>query len=148
MATEHFTLSEMLYSLTAVKKKIWNGANQEQEENLQALMKNILEPLRQAYGKPIRVNSGYRNMSVNKAVGGVKTSQHMKGEAADIDAGGKSNNRKLAQLIVSLKLPFDQVIDEANYSWIHVSYKRNGGNRGQILRYRNGRYTIIKAEEL
>ena len=72
----------------------------------------------------------------------------MKGEAADIDLGSTTENRKLAKMIVDLKLPFDQLIDEANYAWVHVSHKKNGGNRGQILRMRGGKYTVIKADQL
>ena len=148
MATEHFTMSEMLRSDTAIKKKIWNGATREQEQNLQALMSVILEPLRQKYGKAITISSGFRNAEVNKAVGGVSDSQHTKGEAADITAGSKMENQRLARLIVSMHLPFDQLIDEENYAWVHISYKRVGENRGQILRYKNKRYNLIKAEEL
>ncbi|MBQ9639122.1 MAG: peptidase M15 [Bacteroidales bacterium] len=148
MATEHFTMSEMLYSETAVKKKIWNGATREQEQNLQALMSVVLEPLRLKYGKPITVSSGFRNEEVNKAVGGVATSQHMAGEAADITAGSTSENRKLARLIVEMHLPFDQLIDENGYKWVHVSFKRVGFNRGQVLRYKNKKYVIIRDSEL
>lgn len=143
MATEHFTMSEMLRSDTAIRKRIWNGATREQEANLQALMSAVLEPLRKAYGKAIVVSSGFRNQQVNKLVGGASNSQHLKGEAADLDAGSKEENRKLALLVVELGLPFDQMIDEKNYAWIHVSYKRVGDNRGQILRTRRGGYTII-----
>ena len=75
-------------------------------------------------------------------------SQHLTGEAADITTGSVAENRKLAKLIVDLKLPFDQLIDEANYAWVHVSHKKNGGNRGQILRMRGGKYTVIKADQL
>ena len=141
-------MSEMLRSDTAIKKKIWNGATREQEQNLQALMSVILEPLRQKYGKAITISSGFRNAEVNKAVGGVSDSQHTKGEAADITAGSKMENQRLARLIVSMHLPFDQLIDEENYAWVHISYKRVGENRGQILRYKNKRYNLIKAEEL
>ena len=148
MATEHFTMSEMLRSDTAIKKKIWNGANREQEQNLQALMSVILEPLRQRYGKPITVSSGFRNEAVNKAVGGVKNSQHMKGEAADIDTGSKAENRKLMKMIVELGLPYDQLINESDYSWVHVSYRRVGENRGQMLRMKGGVYYVMRAEEL
>lgn len=143
-----FTISELIRSDTAIQKRIWNGATKEAEDNLIALVGAVLDPLRKAYGKPIRVTSGYRNKAVNKAVGGVANSQHMKGEAADIDTGSKAENRKLAKLIVELKLPFDQLIDEANYSWIHVSYKRVGDNRGQILRMLNGNYHGLKPSEL
>ena len=145
---KYFTISELLRSDTAIARKIWNGANREQEDNLIALVAAILDPLRTACGKPIRISSGFRCPALNRAIGGVANSQHMRGEAADIDLGSTTENRKLAKLIVDMKLPFDQLIDEANYAWIHVSYKRKGDNRGQILRMRGGKYTIIKAEQL
>lgn len=145
---KYFTISELLRSDTAIARKIWNGANREQEDNLTALVAAILDPLRTAYGKPIRISSGFRCPALNRAIGGVANSQHMRGEAADIDLGSTTENRKLAKLIVDMKLPFDQLIDEANYAWIHVSYKRKGDNRGQILRMRGGKYTGIKPEQL
>lgn len=144
----YFSISEMLKSDTAIAKKIWNGATVEQEENLRALVENVLDPLRLFYGKPLHVSSGFRNPAVNKAVGGVSNSQHVRGEAADIDTGNRLENQRLARLIVQLNLPFDQLIDEANYAWVHISHKRDGINRGQILRMRGGKYTIIKPEEL
>lgn len=144
----YFTISELIRSDTAVAKKIWNGANREQEDNLIALVAAVLDPLRLFYGKPIRINSGFRCAALNKAVGGVSNSQHLRGEAADIDTGSRSENQRLARLIVENKLPFDQLIDESNYAWVHVSHKKDGVNRGQILRMRGGKYTIIKASEL
>ena len=116
----YFTISEFIKSDTAVRKRIWNGANKEQEDNLTALVAAILDPLRAKYGKPIRISSGYRNTAVNAAVGGVSNSQHTKGEAADIDTGSKTENRKLAKLIVEMGLPIDQLIDENNFAWVHV----------------------------
>lgn len=145
---EFFTISELIKSDTAIKKKIWNGASREVEDNLIALVGAVLDPLRRRYGKPIRISSGYRNPEVNKAVGGVANSQHLKGEAADIDTGSKLENQRLARLITSMGLPFDQLIDENNYSWVHVSYKRVGDNRRNILRLKNGKYYTIKAEQL
>ena len=145
---KYFTISELLHSDTAVARKIWNGANREQEDNLTALVDAILDPLRIFYGLPIRISSGFRCPALNRAVGGVANSQHLRGEAADIDTGNIAANRRLAKMIVDLKLPFDQLIDESNYAWVHVSHKRNGGNRGQILRMRGGKYTVIKADQL
>lgn len=144
---KYFTISELLYSRD-YWKKIWNKTTPEVEDNLRELVEKVLDPLRLFYGKPISINSGYRCAELNKKVGGVWNSQHLTGEAADITAGNKIENCKLAKMIVELKLPFDQVIDEANYSWVHVSHKRNGGNRGQVLRMKNGKYQIIKPSEL
>lgn len=144
---KHFTISELIYSRDHWKR-IWNRTTPEVEQNLTALVATILDPLRERYGKPINVNSGYRCQALNKAVGGVRNSQHLTGEAADIDTGSKTENRKLAKMIVDMRLPFDQLIDEADYAWVHVSYKCNGDNRGQILRMKNGKYKTIKAEEL
>lgn len=138
----------MIKSDYAIKNKIWNGASREVENNLIALVGAVLDPLRKAYGNAISVTSGYRNAKVNKGVGGVGNSQHLSGEAADITAGSKSNNKKLAKLIISLGLPFDQLIDENNYSWVHVSFKRVGDNRRNILRYKNGKYYAIKPTDL
>lgn len=145
---KYFTISELIHSDTAVARKIWNGANREQEDNLNALVDAVLDPLRLFYGRPIMISSGFRCPTLNKAVGGVSTSQHLRGEAADISTGSKLENRRLAKMIVELKLPWDQLIDEADYAWVHISYKKDGGNRGQILRMRNGKYTIIKPTDL
>ncbi|MDR0692348.1 MAG: peptidase M15, partial [Prevotellaceae bacterium] len=101
-------------------------------ENLTNLVDKLLDPVREQWGKPIRVNSGYRSMAINMAVGGAATSQHLKGEAADITAGSKEENKKLFELIKSGYV-FDQLIDETDYTWLHVSLKRNGVNRKQIL---------------
>ena len=142
-----FTISELIYSST-YWKRIWNKTTPEVEQNLTALVDNVLDPLRLFYGKPISINSGYRCPELNRAVGGVSTSQHLRGEAADISTGNKLENRRLAKMIVEMKLPFDQLIDEAGYAWVHISYKKDGGNRGQILRMRGGKYTIIKSTDL
>jgi hypothetical protein len=130
----HFTLAEM----TRTSVKADNTAPPDVVENLRALCVNVLEPLRVAMGKPMRVNSGYRSAAVNKAVGGSNTSQHSVGEAADIEFDGFPNI-DLAKKIVAMKLPFDQLICEflvpgdPNGGWIHVSHKRTGKQRGQIL---------------
>ena len=84
----------------------------------------ILTEIREHYGKPLIINSGYRCPALNKAVGGTTKSQHISGEAADITAGSKSANRRLFNLLRSLRLPVDQVIDEHDFSWIHVSHSR------------------------
>ena len=130
---KYFSIAELTKSSTAIKKKINNTPTKEVENNLNQLIDNILDPLREAWGQPIIVGSGYRCEALNKAVGGAAHSQHKLGQAADIHT--KSDlaeyNKKLFELIKQLKLPFDQLINEYNYNWIHVSYSPR--NRRQIL---------------
>lgn len=130
---KYFTIAELVKSDTANKKKINNTPTKEIENNLNQLITNILDPLRESWGNPIIVSSGYRCQELNKAVGGAKTSQHTLGQAADIHTklNTKEENKKLFDLIKSLKLPFDQLINEYNYKWVHVSYSPR--NRRQIL---------------
>lgn len=128
---KYFTIQELCKSSTAASRKIDNTPNTIVINNLQLLVEHILDPLRERYGKPIYVNSGYRSPALNKAINGAKTSQHMKGLAADITAGSTTNNKILFELIQELKLPFDQLIDEKNFKWIHVSYANKP--RKQIL---------------
>ena len=96
------------------------------EQNLQALVDHVLDPARERLGMPITVNSGYRCPAHNKAVGGVKNSQHLKGEAADITC---ADNKRLAEIIEQLD-NFDQLIVYPTF--LHVSYKRQGVNRESI----------------
>ena len=128
---KYFTIKELCKSSTATQRKIDNSPNSEIVNNLEQLVDNILDPLREKYGKPIIVNGGYRCQALNKAVGGSKTSSHCFGLAADITGGSKTENKKLFDLVQQLKLPFDQLIDEQNFRWIHVSYSTKP--RKQIL---------------
>lgn len=129
---KYFTIEEMTKSSTATAKHIDNTPNQTAIDNLTKLIEIVLDPLREWYGKPIRVNSGYRCEALNKAVGSkYKNSQHLYGEAADITAGSKAENEKLFNYIKD-NLPFDQLINESDFSWVHVSY-REGRLRKQVL---------------
>lgn len=128
---KYFTIKELCSSSTAIQKKINNTPNSAVINNLTQLVDYILDPLREHYGKPIIVNSGYRCEQLNNAVNGSKTSAHLKGLAADITAGSPEENKILFELIQKLKLPFDQLIDEKRFSWIHVSFSKNP--RRQIL---------------
>ena len=121
---KYFTLAEMTKSATAQRKGIKNDPSIQVCKALTALIEKVLDPLREAYGKPIIVTSGYRCEKLNKAVGGAASSQHVKGEAADIRSvqDTPEENKKLFDLIVKLGLPFDQLINEYNYDWVHVSY--------------------------
>lgn len=131
---KYFTLNEFYKSATADQYKIDNTPNEEAIKNIEALVTVILDPLREAWGKPIYVTSGYRCSELNKRVKGSNTSQHRTGQAADVKVGSKADNKRLFQLIQRLRLPFDQLIDEYNYSWIHISYSPK--NRRQILHIR------------
>ena len=128
---KYFTIKELCKSSTATLKRIDNTPNSEIVNNLEQLVDSILDPLREAYGKPIKVNSGYRCEALNVAVGGSKTSQHRYGLAADITTGSRLENKKLFILAKQLNLPFDQLIDEKAYSWIHISFSKNP--RKQVL---------------
>ncbi len=123
---EFFTKSELTRSDTARIRGIDNTPTPEALAALDALMWNVLDPIRRMWGKPIIVNSGYRCPKLNAAIGGSATSQHMKGEAADITAGDPTKNKELFDMIAQSAIPFDQLIDEKNYRWIHVSYRPNG----------------------
>ena len=118
---KYFTIAELIKTN---HKGIDNTPDATVKKNLTALVDNVLDPLREAYGRPIYVSSGYRCPKLNKAVGGAASSQHMLGQAADIRSKEDTpeENKKLFDLIVKLKLPFDQVINEYGYNWIHVSF--------------------------
>lgn len=121
---KYFTINELTRSDTALVRHIDNTPSKEHAENLVSLVENILDPLREAYGKPIIVNSGYRSATLNRVVGGAITSDHLTGRAADIHGtpNTKAENRKLFELIKKLDLPYRQLIDEKDFSWVHVSH--------------------------
>lgn len=125
---KYFTIKELTRSDTASRLGIDNRPTASAIAALHALVDHVLDPLREAWGGPIHVNSGYRCPALNKAVGGTPGSQHQRGEAADITVGSRSGNRRLLALIKRLKLPVDQCIDEKDCRWIHVSH-RPGRNR-------------------
>lgn len=126
--TKDFSYREFERSEVADAKHICNVITSfEVRDSILALTENVLQPLRDAWGKPLKVNSGYRCKALNAAVGGVPTSQHVKGEAADIAAGDPV---KLARLAVKLGLPFDQMILYPTF--VHFSHRLNGEQRGQI----------------
>ncbi|MFV0501732.1 MAG: D-Ala-D-Ala carboxypeptidase family metallohydrolase [Bacteroidales bacterium] len=126
---KHFTINELTKTSTGIS----NIPNAEHIANLIYLVDNLLDKAREQLGMPITVTSGYRSENVNKAVGGVATSQHTKGEAVDLVCG---NNAKLFNIIKTMN--FDQLIWEKGNSiqpaWVHVSLKRNGINRKQIIK--------------
>jgi len=141
--SKHITLKEATYSATGEAKKIDNSPTAEHLENMKLLAEKVFEPLREWYGKPIKINSFYRSKALNTAIGGSQTSQHSHGQAMDIDTA--ADNKKLFDYIKA-NLNFDQMIWEfgtsENPDWVHVSYKASG-IRKQILKAKkvNGKTT-------
>lgn len=153
LVTKNFYFDELVYSPTAIAKKLNNEPNIEQSENLKNLTRKILQPIRDHYKKPVKLNSAFRSPAVNVAVGGAKDSQHCKGEAADVEIEGIPN-KELAQWIIN-NLEYDQVILEfynpmegVNSGWVHVSLRKNGPNRkNKLVAYKDGkstRYELVK----
>ena len=129
---KYFTIHELTHSDTAHQKGIDNTPPPTIKVKLTSLINNLLDPIREAWEDPITVNSGYRCPVLNKAVGGVPTSQHQKGEAADLTVGSPELNQQLFDLIAKGDFDFDQLIDESHYGWVHISYSA-GKNRHKIL---------------
>ena len=135
--SDNFTLNELIYSDTAIRKGILNNPNDEQINNLKLLCENILEPVRNNFNSPVIINSGYRSPEVCLAVGSTIKSQHTKGQAADFEIVGIAN-KVIADWIVT-NLDFDQCIlefwneNEPNSGWVHCSYNAVG-NRKQYLK--------------
>lgn len=129
----YFSIKELSRSAAATKYGIDNTPSAEVDSNLRKLVDNVLDPLRTAWGKAITVTSGYRCPALNKAVGGVATSQHQKGMAADISVGGREENAKLFYLAQKLKLPYCQLIwekgDKTGPDWVHISYDESDPKR-------------------
>lgn len=121
--SKNFTLSEMLESGTARRMKIEEQFAPDSlvTEHLTELCTHILQPLRDYIGA-INISSGYRCPRLNKAIGGASNSQHLYGQAADIKGVGRVTNKMLYDSIIELKLPFDQIINEYDFAWVHVSY--------------------------
>lgn len=132
--SKNFTLAEMTFSPTAIKKGIDNTPNAQTIKNLQALCENILEPLRTYIKGPIKVSSGYRSDALNSLIGGAKSSQHKTGQAADVDLKDKCAE---AFHWIMANLDYDQIIwefgNDEQPDWIHVSYSTKG-NRKNAMR--------------
>ena len=148
--SEHFTLEEMTFSQTAIRKGIDNTPDAVVIRNLTNLCEYILEPIRKGLGKPIYVSSGYRCKELNKAIGGATSSQHVQGRAADISVQGMSTEN-IFDWIKHSGIIFDQAINEFS-SWVHISYAVNARMERLIARHEklsNGRnktvYTIDTA---
>jgi zinc D-Ala-D-Ala carboxypeptidase len=132
--TKNFSLKEMIFSDTAIRKGIENTPNIEHIVALTNLCVNILQPVRDHFDKSVKINSGYRSVELCEAVGSSSKSQHAKGEAADYEIYGLSN-LELATWVYE-NLDFDQLIlefhdptEDPNSGWVHTSYRRDGNNR-------------------
>ena len=151
MISEHISYKEGVYSITATRLGVDNTPNDEQLTNMELVAEKVFEPLREWVGGPIKINSFFRGLPLNTAIGGSKKSQHMKGQAMDIDDNyGHATNAEMYYWIKA-NLDFDQMIwefgDDDEPNWIHVSYVSKEDNRNRCLRsYKsNGKtlYNII-----
>ena len=133
--TEHFNLREFVISATAVRHGLDNTPPAAAVERIRALCRGVLEPMRRRFGA-IRITSGYRSEEVNRRVGGARTSQHLRGEAADVSVGSVEVGRKMYDFVRS-RLDFDQLIFERRRKtgarWLHVSFRADGNNRRQAF---------------
>lgn len=129
--SEHITFEEATRSQTAIRKGIVNIPNEHEIKNMEIVAKACFEPLREWYGKPLKISSFYRNDELNRAINGSKSSQHVQGKAIDIDTGSREENEKLFEY-AKHNLKYDQLINEYNFSWVHISFDL-GYNRNQVL---------------
>lgn len=141
--SEHVTVEEFVNSPTATNRGISQTMDSTTTQKAKDLCENVFEPIRAYVGRPIAINSGYRSPALNRAVGGAMSSQHVRGEAMDLDL----TDRDLFEWIID-NVDFDQLIfeggteDRAN--WFHISY-RKGNNRKQVLRMfkKGGKTTYV-----
>ena len=151
LLSENFTLDELTKSQEALRLGIDNTPNEKHILNLKLLCENVLQPIRDFYGMPLSVSSGYRSAALCEAIGSSSKSQHTKGQAADFEIFGVAN-KDLANFVVK-NLDYDQCIlefwneNEPNSGWVHCSYNASG-NRKQFLKAEklNGRvvYTVLE----
>ena len=128
---KYFTFKEMITTDTGLP----NIPNWEQIHNLETLITKVLDPVRELYGKPIKVNSGFRSKEVNDKIGGAKNSDHLcygTTSACDITAGSPELNKLLFDCIIKSNIKYKQLIDEKNFRWLHISHDINN-NKNQIL---------------
>ena len=137
--SKNLSLAEVTKSATAKRRGIANDPTIDHLESLKAVAENIFQPIREEFMCPIFISSGYRSEALNEAIGGSKTSQHSKGEALDLDADvyGVITNADIFNFVLD-RLDFDQLIWEfgtdENPDWVHVSFKKEGRNRMQVLK--------------
>ena len=140
--SKNFHLNEFTKSVSGIRNNLDNSPTSEHIRNIQLLVKYVLQPLRDSLNKPIRITSGYRSEALNKLIGGSKRSQHCKGQAADLQfrVDGVMDNKAIWDKIIELGLPFDQMINEFEFSWIHISYNHEHNRNSLLEAYKeNGR---------
>ena len=152
--SKNFSLKEVTASGTATRLGIDNSPSEEHLVNLTNVVVTIAQPLREAFGKPVRINSGYRGPALNKAVGGASKSQHCNGEALDLEIDGVAN--KAVADWIDEHCEYDQLILEfynpaegENSGWVHVSFKADGNNRkSKLIAFKDGKSTrYVSVEE-
>lgn len=132
--TEHFTYAEMIRSNTASRRGIQNRPDRVQIERFVALLKNVMEPIRNHFGRPVIITSGFRCLELNRAIGSHDNSQHVRGEAIDFEVSDVSLSDVYEWIITQSGLDYDQIIYEfGEAGWIHVSYTKEDRNRKQNL---------------
>ena len=135
---QYFTLEELSHSETANRKGIDNTPTGDVVVSMTTLINECLDPVRELYGKPITVTSGFRCPMLNQAVGGVNSSQHVKGEAADLVGKNDDETRKIFETAKAFG-QFDQLLYEKNSKgniWVHISYKASGNRTMCIDNYK------------
>jgi len=132
--SKNFTLSEITRSNTAARLNISNAPSEEHLNNMQTLIRDLIQPMRDAIG-PVRISSGYRSPALNRAIGGSSKSQHCKGQALDIQfwKDGEMCNKEIYDWVIKKGLEFDQMINEFDFAWIHISLRPDGNNRKMVL---------------
>jgi zinc D-Ala-D-Ala carboxypeptidase len=143
--SKNLTLFEMIRSDMAKRKGVSNQPTPEHIENMKVLAEKIFQPIREHFGVPIYISSGYRSAALNKKIGGSRTSQHLTGEAIDIDMDGHPHVSNVQIFnFIRTNLIFDQLIWEfgnnSNPDWVHVSYNTSGTNRRDVLRATKGTF--------
>jgi hypothetical protein len=136
--SKHLALAEVTRSESAKRLGISNMPTEQHIKNFKLLAEKVFEPIREHFGKPILISSGYRSQALNAAIGGSLSSQHCQGEALDLDMDGTDITNKQIFDFIKNHLEFDQLIWEFgtkdNPDWVHVSYESTGKQRKQILR--------------
>ena len=138
MISEHISYKESTNSTTAIRRGIDNTPNDKQLDNMELIAEKVFEPLREWVGGPVKINSFFRSVKLNKAIGGSSKSQHCHGQAIDIDDTFKVVTNSDMYNYIKNNLDFDQIIwefgDDENPNWVHVSYVSKEDNRNRCLK--------------